>query len=413
MTHFLHTEADLQAGLAQLVLADPRLVPVADKAGAFSLRRREAGYAGLCAIVCGQQLSVAAAATIRDRLFAAFDPFHHDTVRAARTDKLKRLGLSAAKIKSIKEIGKAVAKGHIDLTAVGNMDADVAHATLTALHGVGPWTADIYLLFCLGHADAFPSGDLAVQESARIALNLRKRPDAKQLTKIAEAWRPWRGVAAHLLWAYYHVVKRREGYRFSRTRGHTNRPPKNRLRRRRRKRRKGKRRMAELDGPRLEPRSGPARQLVVFLHGYGADGNDLIEIGRDWQRYLPHAAFVSPHAPRPCAQAPTGREWFPLTFRNPDERWNGVNAAAPVLNAFLDAELKRRNLPPSALALVGFSQGTMMALHVGLRRAVPPAAIVGYSGMLIMPGDAMSESLCSRDQIDGPPCCSFMAMRTS
>jgi DNA-3-methyladenine glycosylase II len=211
MTHFLHTEADLQAGLAQLVLADPRLVPVADKAGAFSLRRREAGYAGLCAIVCGQQLSVAAAATIRDRLFAAFDPFHHDTVRAARTDKLKRLGLSAAKIKSIKEIGKAVAKGHIDLTAVGNMDADVAHATLTALHGVGPWTADIYLLFCLGHADAFPSGDLAVQESARIALNLRKRPDAKQLTKIAEAWRPWRGVAAHLLWAYYHVVKRREG----------------------------------------------------------------------------------------------------------------------------------------------------------------------------------------------------------
>ena len=211
MTHFLHTEADLQAGLAQLVLTDPRLVPVAEKAGAFSLRRREAGYAGLCAIVCGQQLSVAAAATIRDRLFAAFDPFHHDVVRAARTDKLKRLGLSAAKIKSIKEIGKAVASGRIDLNAVGNMDADVAHTTLTALHGIGPWTADIYLLFCLGHADAFPSGDLAVQESARIALNLRKRPDAKQLTKIAEAWRPWRGVAAHLLWAYYHVVKRREG----------------------------------------------------------------------------------------------------------------------------------------------------------------------------------------------------------
>jgi DNA-3-methyladenine glycosylase II len=210
MTHFLHTEADLQAGLAQLVLADPRLLPVVEKAGAFSLRRREAGYAGLCAIVCGQQLSTAAAATIRDRLFAAFDPFHHDAVRAARTDKLKRLGLSAAKVKSVKEIGKAVAKGHIDLTAVGNMDADVAHATLTALHGVGPWTADIYLLFCLGHADAFPSGDLAVQESARIAFGLRKRPDAKALTKMAEAWRPWRGVAAHLLWAYYHAVKKRD-----------------------------------------------------------------------------------------------------------------------------------------------------------------------------------------------------------
>ena len=143
--------------------------------------------------------------------------------------------------------------------------------------------------------------------------------------------------------------------------------------------------MADLDGPRLEPRSGKARQLVVFLHGYGADGNDLIEIGRAWAGLLPDAAFISPHAPRPCGQAPMGREWFPLTFRDPDERWTGVNAAAPQLNAFLDAELTRRNLPNSALALVGFSQGTMMALHVGLRRVESPAAIVGYSGMLVIP----------------------------
>jgi len=143
--------------------------------------------------------------------------------------------------------------------------------------------------------------------------------------------------------------------------------------------------MAELDGPRLAPRSGQARQLVVFLHGYGADGNDLIDIGRAWQGLLPNAAFVSPHAPHPCAQAPVGREWFPLTMRDPSERWTGVNAAAPDLNAFLDAELARHKLPPSALALVGFSQGTMMALHVGLRRAAPPAAIVGYSGLLATP----------------------------
>jgi DNA-3-methyladenine glycosylase II len=210
MTHFLHTDGDLRAGLAELILTDPRLKPVAEKAGAFSLRRREAGFPGLCAIVCGQQLSTASAAAIRARLFAAFDPFHHDTVRRARTDKLKRLGLSAPKIKAIRAIGKAVADAHIDLTAVGNMEADDAHAALTALHGVGPWTADIYLLFCLGHADAFPAGDLAVQESARIAFGLRKRPDAKALTKMAEAWRPWRGVAAHLLWAYYHVVKKRD-----------------------------------------------------------------------------------------------------------------------------------------------------------------------------------------------------------
>jgi len=145
--------------------------------------------------------------------------------------------------------------------------------------------------------------------------------------------------------------------------------------------------MADLDGARLEPRSGNARQLVVFLHGYGADGNDLIDIGRAWQGLLPDAAFVSPHAPRPCGQAPMGREWFPLTFRDPNERWIGVNAAAPALNAFLDAELQRRNLPNAALALVGFSQGTMMALHVGLRRREAPAAIVGYSVMLVIPED--------------------------
>jgi phospholipase/carboxylesterase len=143
----------------------------------------------------------------------------------------------------------------------------------------------------------------------------------------------------------------------------------------------------KLDGPRIEPRSGTAKQLVVFLHGYGADGNDLIEIGRAWQGLLPDAAFVSPHAPRLCGQAPVGREWFPLTFRVANERWDGVRAAAPGLNAFLDAELARRKLPPQALALVGFSQGTMMALHVGLRRAVAPAAIVGYSGMLVTPED--------------------------
>jgi DNA-3-methyladenine glycosylase II len=210
MTRFLHTNTDLQTGLEQLIAADPRFKPVAEKAGPFSLRRREAGFPGLCAIVCGQQLSTASAAAIRDRLFTAFEPFHHDTVRRARTEKLKRLGLSAPKIKSIREIGKAVANGEIDLIAVGNMEADVAHAALMALHGVGPWTADIYLLFCLGHADAFPAGDLAVQESARIAFGLRARPDVKVLTKMAEAWRPWRGVAAHLLWAYYHAVKKRD-----------------------------------------------------------------------------------------------------------------------------------------------------------------------------------------------------------
>ena len=151
---------------------------------------------------------------------------------------------------------------------------------------------------------------------------------------------------------------------------------------------------AELTGPRLAPRSrGPARQLVMFLHGYGADGNDLIELGRAWQNLLPDAAFVSPHAPERCTQSPTGRQWFSLSFRDKNERWIGVNKAAPVLEHFIDQELKRNNLPGSALALVGFSQGTMMALHVGLRRAERPAAIVGYSGLFVLPDGAEPEAV--------------------
>ncbi|MGE0565505.1 MAG: DNA-3-methyladenine glycosylase [Pseudolabrys sp.] len=211
MTHFLHTDADMMAALDRLAETDPRLPAVRTVAGSFSLRRREGGFPGLCSIVCGQQLSTAAAATIRNRLFAAFEPFHHDAVRSARTDKLKRLGLSAPKIKSIKAIGKALADGKIDLEAVGTMEADAAHEALVALHGVGPWTADIYLLFCLGHADAWPAGDLALQEAARIAFGLRKRPTVKQFVKLADPWRPYRGAVAHLLWAYYHVVKKRDG----------------------------------------------------------------------------------------------------------------------------------------------------------------------------------------------------------
>lgn len=139
----------------------------------------------------------------------------------------------------------------------------------------------------------------------------------------------------------------------------------------------------DLNGPRLAARSGKTKQLVVFLHGYGADGNDLIEIGRQWQSWLPDAAFVSPHAPEACVGSPMGRQWFPLTRMDPNERWNGVRHAQPTLDAFLDAELTQQGLGPDRLALVGFSQGTMMALHVGLRRKAKPAAILGFSGLFV------------------------------
>ena len=148
-----------------------------------------------------------------------------------------------------------------------------------------------------------------------------------------------------------------------------------------------------LTGPRLPARSGRPKQLVVFVHGYGADGNDLIEIGRQWQRWLPDTAFVAPHAPEPCLASGAGRQWFALTFRDPHERWRGVNHAGPGLDAFLDAELARHELPPQKLALVGFSQGTMMSLHVALRRPAPMAAVVGYSGLLVLEEGKGPESL--------------------
>jgi phospholipase/carboxylesterase len=149
--------------------------------------------------------------------------------------------------------------------------------------------------------------------------------------------------------------------------------------------------MIRIDGPRL-PATGTTTGLVVFLHGYGADGNDLIDIGAAWQPHLPGVAFVSPHAPEPCGMAPMGRQWFPLTMRDPSEYYRGAVAARPAIDAFLDAECERLGLMPDRVALVGFSQGTMMALHVGLRRAVAPAAIVGYSGLLPGP-EHLSEAI--------------------
>lgn len=140
-----------------------------------------------------------------------------------------------------------------------------------------------------------------------------------------------------------------------------------------------------IDGPRLPALSGTTRHLVVFLHGFGADGRDLIDIGHSWQARLPDTAFVSPHAPEPCEGAPAGRQWFGLTFRDPGERWRGVTAARWALDDFLDHELQAQGLADADLALVGFSQGTMMALHVAPRRARAAAAVVGYSGVLVTP----------------------------
>jgi DNA-3-methyladenine glycosylase II len=211
MTVHLNSQADLDAAIEALVKQDPRLKPVLQIAGMPALRRRDPGFTGLAAIVCGQQLSVASARAIWGRVSAAFDPFHHDAIKRARTDRLGRLGLSAAKIKTLKALARELAAERLNLDPLAEQDADAAHATLTALHGIGPWTADIYLLFCLGHGDAWPAGDLAIQEAMRIGLGLKARPTVKQMAPLAEPWRPLRGAAAHLWWAYYHAVKQREG----------------------------------------------------------------------------------------------------------------------------------------------------------------------------------------------------------
>jgi phospholipase/carboxylesterase len=144
--------------------------------------------------------------------------------------------------------------------------------------------------------------------------------------------------------------------------------------------------MIRLDGPSLPPASArPARQLVVLLHGYGADGDDLIPLGEAWRAALPDAAFVAPNGPEPCAEFPIGRQWFPLSLRDAAEIRAGLAAASPVLTAFLDDRLRALGLGDSDLVLAGFSQGAMLALEVGLKRAGPIAGIIGFSGLLASP----------------------------
>lgn len=147
-----------------------------------------------------------------------------------------------------------------------------------------------------------------------------------------------------------------------------------------------------LDGPRLAPASGgPAKSLVILLHGYGSNGDDLIGLAPYWQQLLPDTAFASPNAPQVCPGAPMGYQWFPITRLDPDEAYKGVSAAEPILNQFIDEELAKHELEDSRLVLVGFSQGTMMSLHTALRRGKSPAGILGFSGALAGPAHLEAE----------------------
>ena len=211
MTIHLNSQSDLEDAIAALVRQDPRLKPI--------LERRACRRCGSASRVLPAWLRSCAASNCRRRvpgrsgarLTKAFDPFDHDSIRKARADRLGRLGLSAAKIKTLKNIARELAAERLNLDILAEEDADAAHHTLTALHGIGPWTADVYLLFCLGHGDAWPAGDIAIQEAVKVGLGLQTRPTAKQMAPLAEPWRPLRGAAAHLWWSYYRVLKKREG----------------------------------------------------------------------------------------------------------------------------------------------------------------------------------------------------------
>jgi DNA-3-methyladenine glycosylase II len=206
--HCIETDADVTAGVAALVAADPRLAPIAAVAGPLPLRRGKPGFEGLARIVIGQQVSTASAAAIFGRLHAAGG--HEAGAFAALDDAaLRACGLSAAKVRTMRAAAAAVLEGRLDLDHLATQPANEAHAALTVLPGVGPWTVDLYLLFCAGHPDVFPSGDLALQVAVADGFGLPARPKAKALDAIALPWSPWRSVAARLWWGYYRA--RREG----------------------------------------------------------------------------------------------------------------------------------------------------------------------------------------------------------
>lgn len=190
-----------------LVASCPHLSRVHAISGAPPLRRRPAGFKGLTRVITAQ-LSVASAAAIWERLEARVRPFTPTSFLAVPERELRRTGLSRVKISTLRGLADAIAGGSLELDKLTHAPEEEIHLRLTALKGIGPWTADIYILFCLARADAWSPGDLALQYAVRDALALDARPSLNEMVEIAEAWRPWRGVAARLLWAYYGLRRR-------------------------------------------------------------------------------------------------------------------------------------------------------------------------------------------------------------
>jgi DNA-3-methyladenine glycosylase II len=204
------TERDIRAGVAALTRASPPMARLHGLTGDPPLRRHPPGFPGLARVILGQQLSIASAAAIWGRLQASLDPFTPEAFLALTDPDLRAVGLSAAKVVTLRGVARAMLDGRLDFAALADAPDATVHAELTKLKGIGPWTADSYLMFSLGRADAWPPGDLALQLAVKDALHLDTRPGAAAMVEIAEGWRPWRGIAARLLWSYYaHTRKAR------------------------------------------------------------------------------------------------------------------------------------------------------------------------------------------------------------
>lgn len=202
----LSTPACLAEGAEWLVRRDPRFAAVIPLHGPLPLRRREAGFQALLGAIVSQQVSVASARAIMARLEAA-GMIHPEPLSTAADETLRALGLSRQKARYARELARA----GIDFDALGTLPEEEIVTILTAIPGIGRWTAEIYAMFALGRADIFAANDLALQEAARLLFDLPARPTERQLRLMSEDWRPWRSVAAQMLWAYYHVAKSREG----------------------------------------------------------------------------------------------------------------------------------------------------------------------------------------------------------
>ncbi|MEJ0098052.1 MAG: hypothetical protein WDM84_09220 [Bauldia sp.] len=376
----IETPDDIVEGLAYLAKRDRRLNAVIKAAGALPLRRRKPGLPGLLRIVTGQQLSVASANAIWTRFEMAFPGMNADALRRAREAPLpqgRHVGRQDQddprhRRRRPRRARPRCAGPRSRRRSARGADRDPRHRSVDGRHLSGLLPR--------------PSGHLPGRRTSRFrnavadAFGCRRRSRPTRLPRSPRPWSPWRSVAATLFWAYYSARKARKG-------GAGVSP-------------------ILIDGPRIEPPGGPAKRLVVFLHGYGADGNDLIDIGRLWAPMMRDTAFVSPHAPEPCGEAPMGRQWFPLAGVDPVKLREGVLTAAPVHDAFLDRRAGRpsaRRRSPGAGRLQpgrhdGASRGAAPGEGPCRRRRATPASFPGPSSwqrkpastrrLLLVHGDA-------------------------